>query len=181
MFPHPIGDGVFLELVEPRHAEEVFRAVDRDREYLRRWLAWVDATHGPADTLAWIRASAERTARNDGYTSVIRVDGRIAGSIGEDRVDWRKRATVLGYWLGEEFQGRGIMTAAVRAYLGHAFATRGLNRVEIRCATDNVRSCAIPERLGFTREGVLREAEWLHGRPVDHAVYGLLAREWGAR
>jgi ribosomal-protein-serine acetyltransferase len=53
--------------------------------------------------------------------------------------------------------------------------------VEIGCAPGNRKSCAIPERLGFTREGVLRQREWLYDHFVDHVVYGILAEEWRAR
>ena len=53
-----------------------------------------------------------------------------------------------------------------------------LNRVEIRCATGNKRSRAIPERPGFTQEETVRQAEWLYDRFVDHTVYGMLASEW---
>ena len=53
-----------------------------------------------------------------------------------------------------------------------------MNRVEIHCAAENTRSCAIPKRLGFTQEGILRDAQWLYDRYVDMVVYGLLAREW---
>ncbi len=70
------------------------------------------------------------------------------------------------------------MTRACRALVGHAFTELNLNRVEIRCASDNARSCAIPERLSFRREGLLREAEWLYDRFVDHVVYGLIRSEW---
>jgi ribosomal-protein-serine acetyltransferase len=66
----------------------------------------------------------------------------------------------------------------VRALVDHAFAGWGLNRVEIRAALENARSRAIPERLGFKKEGVLREAERLGERFVDHALYAVLASEW---
>jgi ribosomal-protein-serine acetyltransferase len=69
------------------------------------------------------------------------------------------------------------MTAACRAVVRHAFAEMHLQRVVIRCAVENRRSRAIPERLGFKLEGVEREAEWLYDHFVDLAVYSLLERE----
>ena len=53
-----------------------------------------------------------------------------------------------------------------------------MNRVEIRCATENVRSRAVPERLGFKLEGILRQSIWRHKRYYDLAMYGILAEEW---
>ena len=60
----------------------------------------------------------------------------------------------------------------------HAFHEMGLNRIEIRCAADNYRSSAIPERLGFNKEGVLRQSEFRDGRLHDFNIFGLLAAEW---
>src|SRR3712207_6857835 len=51
------------------------------------------------------------------------------------------------------------------------------NRVSIACATENKKSCAIPERLGFRREGVQRQAEWLYDHFVDHVIYAALRSE----
>lgn len=70
------------------------------------------------------------------------------------------------------------MTRACQAMITYAFHTMKLNKVEIRCATENVRSRAIPERLGFKEEGLIRQAEWLYDHYVDLVVYGLLASEW---
>jgi ribosomal-protein-serine acetyltransferase len=70
------------------------------------------------------------------------------------------------------------MTRSVSAVLDLAFGRYGMHRVEIRAAPGNVRSRAIPERLGFTEEGLCREVEWLYDHFVDHVVYGMLAREW---
>jgi len=70
------------------------------------------------------------------------------------------------------------MTKACIAMIHHIFNDLHLNRVEIRCAVLNSKSRAIPERLGFSQEGTIREAEWLYDHFVDHIVYSLLAREW---
>jgi ribosomal-protein-serine acetyltransferase len=84
----------------------------------------------------------------------------------------------VGYWLSEELQGRGLVTAACRAMVDHAFEELELNRVSIACATENIKSCAIPERLGFRQEGVVRQAEWLYDHFVDHVLYATLVGEW---
>ena len=72
------------------------------------------------------------------------------------------------------------MTSASRALVDQAFNQAKLNRVEIRCAIGNERSRAIPSRLCFREEGLLRDAEWLYDHFVDHIVYAMLARDWAA-
>jgi ribosomal-protein-serine acetyltransferase len=87
----------------------------------------------------------------------------------------------LSFWLDAAHQGQGIMTACCGAMLEHAFDTWKLNRITIECATQNSRSRAIPERLGFKLEGIAREIEWLHDHFVDHAIYGCLRSEYTGR
>ncbi len=70
------------------------------------------------------------------------------------------------------------MTKACSALSSYAFDELELNRVEIRCATENKRSRAIPEKLRFTQEGIVRKAEWLYDHYVDLVVYGMLAEQW---
>jgi ribosomal-protein-serine acetyltransferase len=71
------------------------------------------------------------------------------------------------------------VTKACRVLLDYAFNDLKLNRVDIYCAAENAKSRAVAERLGFTHEGTLREAQWVRERFVDLAVYGILASEWG--
>ena len=71
MFSKPLRDGFELRLVEERHAEEMFAVVDRERQHLRAWLPWVDATRSPDDSLAFIRASLEQFANNKGFAAGI--------------------------------------------------------------------------------------------------------------
>jgi ribosomal-protein-serine acetyltransferase len=177
MLPHLLTPGVTLEMAAPHHAEPLYRAVDANRAHLRHWMPWVDTTRGPADTLAFIRSTREQWVQDGSFQTVIVVDGEVAGMIGMHQVDRRNRATSLGYWIAEHLQGRGIVTAACRAYVAHALGPMGLHRVEIRCAPENQRSRAIPERLGFREEGRLREAEWLNDRFVDHIVYARLSTD----
>ena len=178
MLNHRLSDALCLELLEPRHTEELFRVVDENRAHLRAWLPWVDGTRTPEDTRAYIRATQQQFGANSGFQTALVVDGEIAGMVGHLGIAWPDRAAALGYWMAEKHQGRGHMTAACRAYVDHAFGELRLHRVEIRAATENLRSRAVAERLGFTLEGVLREVDWLYDRFVDHAVYGLLARDW---
>jgi ribosomal-protein-serine acetyltransferase len=70
------------------------------------------------------------------------------------------------------------VTEAVRALFDHAVRALKLNRIEIRAGVDNTRSRAIPARLGFKQEGILRQAERVGDRFVDHLVYAMLAEDW---
>ena len=178
MFRWSLGDDLELRLLEDRHAEELFALTDANRAHLREWLPWIDFTVTPADTLNFIKSGLQQFADNNGFQAGIWFNGALAGVIGYHYISWTNRKTELGYWLGAAFQGQGLMTRSCRALVNHAFDELGLNRVEIRCAPDNTRSRAIPERLGFTQEGVVRHAERRHDRFGDLVIYGVLANEW---
>ena len=108
----------------------------------------MDTNRTLEDRKNFIRDALKQFAQNKGFVAGIWHKGRLAGVIGYDSIDWENRTTEVGYWLGEEHQGKGLVSAACRALVDHAFFELGLNRVVISCATENKRSCAIPERLG---------------------------------
>jgi len=178
MFRAALGANLYLRILEERHSPAVFALVDRERATLREWLPWVDVTKSEDDTLAFIRRSLEQFSTNGGFAAGIWEQERFAGTIGLHKIDWLNRHGEIGYWLGREFQGRGIATQACLAVTRHALAEMQLNRLEIRCATANQRSKAIPRRLGYTYEGVARKASQLHGEYVDLEVYSMLRAEF---
>lgn len=178
MFSAILRPGIELRLLEERHAPALFARVEREREYLRQWMPWVDVTRTEEDILAFIRRMMSTFSSNEGFSAGIWVDGSVGGVITLHKVDWLNRKGEIGYWLGREFQGRGVMTDAARAVTGHALVELQLNRVEIQCAANNVKSSAIPKRLRFTREGVLREAHYLNGRQEDLEMYSMLRGEY---
>jgi len=85
---------------------------------------------------------------------------------------------MIGYWLAQNHEGRGIITDCTRAMVNYGFNTLKLNRIYIHCASENIRSRAIPERLGFIQEGVLQDAECVNGVYHDLIVYGMVKRKW---
>lgn len=179
-FSIPIDADVELRLLEEEDVEELYQLIDRNREHLRRWLPWVDHETSVESSRSFVQRSLQHYMDNEGFNMGIRYQGRLAGVIGYHTVNWPNRHVEIGYWLGAEFEGQGVMTRACRALIDFAFDKLLLNRVVILCATGNVRSRAIPERLGFTQEGVSREGEWLYDHFVDLVVYSVLAREWHA-
>jgi len=176
-----VDDEVELRILTEAHAKALFALTDRNRDYLRRWLPWVDGTRSMRDTATFIRGGRERLRRNDGFPAGIWYHGELVGVIGYHYWNWSLRKTEIGYWLAEPFQGKGIMTRACRALVDYAFTGLGLDRMEIRVAAGNARSRGIAERLGFTQEGILRQAEYSSEGPQDQIVYGLLREEWESR
>lgn len=162
-----------LRELEAAHAEPLFAVVDANRTHLRQWLPWLDDTTEVSHVEAFIRRSQDNVLRG------IWHEGQIAGVIDLHGIDWQQGSARIGYWLAASVEGKGLMTQACRAMVDLAFE-RGLHRVEIRCAEGNFRSRAIPVRLGFMQEGLLREAEWLYDHHVDHVVYVMLAQDWQA-
>ncbi len=179
MLPFQLPTGQQLRLLEESDAGELYASIDANRRHLARWLPWA-AGQTLQDTVAFIERTRAQVANNDGFQTTIVDDGGIIGMVGFVGFSWQHRSTTVGYWLAEAAQGRGVMTHAVRALTHHAFATWQLNRVEVHAGVENARSRAIPERLGFSQEGILREAELVDDRYIDQAVYAMLAREWPA-
>ncbi len=169
----PLSETTHLRLLEEADAGELHALIEANRDYLARWLPWA-AGQTAADTAAFLRRARMQVERNDGFQAAIVEGGSIAGVAGYHGVDWAHRSTSLGYWLAEDSQGRGTMTAAVRALTDHALTEWGLVRVEIRAALGNRRSRAIPERLGYRQEGTLRRAERVAGHYLDLAVYAMV-------
>jgi ribosomal-protein-serine acetyltransferase len=171
-----------LKQLELADAEEMFRLTEENRSYLRQWLPWLDAVKRVDDTERFITMTMEQDAQGQGKHYGIWYKGKLAGTLGVHRIDWNNRKTEIGYWLAAGFQGKGLMTEAVAAYIDRfIFGEWNLNKVTIAAATGNLKSRAIPERLGFRLEGIIRSNEWLYDHFVDHAVYGLLASEWNLR
>lgn len=178
MFTYKIDEEIQLKKLERSDAEAIFCLTDQSRTYLREWLPWVDATKTVQDTIDFINGTIRGYADKRSLTTAIIYQGAIVGIAGFNLIDWANKTAHIGYWLGEHYQGKRIMSRVVHGLTTHAFDDLGMNRVEIRAAIRNQKSRSVPERLGFTFEGRVRQAEKLADYFVDHAIYSMLAEEW---
>jgi ribosomal-protein-serine acetyltransferase len=178
MFTLKIDQDIELQLFQLHDSQKLYRLVDENRTYLREWLPWVDGMTSSFQYHGIIPLWLKQFAENNGFNAGIVYKGELAGSLGLHQIDWHNRQTSIGYYLGQKFQRHGIMTRAVQGVLNYVFYDLGLNRVEIRCGEKNIKSRAIPERLGFKTEGVIRDGEQLYGRYHNLVIYGMVSRDW---
>ncbi|HET8939817.1 MAG TPA: GNAT family protein [Polyangiales bacterium] len=173
-----VDERTLLRPIAESDPQPLYEAVDRNRAHLRRYLPWLDSTRSPKDIEAFRVRSLAQEREGLGMARVIEHAAAISGVVSFNHIDLFNRRAELGYWIDRTLEGRGICRQACTQLIRHAFEELDLNRISIAAAVENRRSRALAERLGFTFEGVRREAEWLYDRFVDHATYGLLRREW---
>jgi ribosomal-protein-serine acetyltransferase len=181
MFSRRVSPDIEFRLFEITDAEAIFEVVQHNRAYLRQWLPWVDFTSSPEDLRRFIGRVREQFAGGRGPQCGLWIEGSFAGSLGCHPIDWPNRNCSIGYWIEERYQGKGIMTRCCASMLDYLFDELGLHRVTIQCGVANQRSCAIPQRLGFTRDGITREGEWVNDRWLDLVCWGMLEQDWRAR
>jgi ribosomal-protein-serine acetyltransferase len=175
-----VGEDLELKQFQPQDAQALFAAVERNRQHLRQYLPWVDATRSVDDIARFISRVTTQLDEGFGPNFGIWRNGQFAGAIGCHPFDPPNRFCSLGYWIAADHQGAGVITRCCRHLLDFLFEEANLHRVEIRCAIGNTRSCAIPRRLGFRREGVLQEAEWVNDRWLDLEVWSMPEQDWRA-
>lgn len=107
-------------------------------------------------------------------------NGTLCGAIRLNHIEEENHKASIAYYIGENHQGKGLVTASVRAVLGYCFSHMGMNRIELKCASTNMGSQQVAKRLGFTWEGLLHQAEFINGAYGDLFVYGLLREDFSA-
>lgn len=180
MFRLPVADGIELALLEPRHVDLLAGLIDRERGHLSEFLPWA-AGQTKDDTRRFVERSLQKFAAGDGFEAGVLVGGELGGMLGLHYLDRAVGSTELGYWLARGLRGQGVMTRAIGGLLPLLYEGYGLNRVEIRCHPDNLKSRRVAERLGFRYEGTLRAVHaGAAGHPTDAMVFGMLRAEWRA-
>jgi ribosomal-protein-serine acetyltransferase len=173
-----VNKEIILWQIHSADAAEIFEVIDKQRDYLNKWLPFVEGTRKLEDTVSFVESIMNLPDEKCEYVFIIRHEGNFAGLIGLKGSDIVNRKTEIGYWLSRYYQGKGIMTVSVRALCLYAYNEIGFNRIQIKCAVGNIQSKKIPQRLGFHFEGIEREGEILSGGIfTDIEVYSMLRSE----
>lgn len=163
-----------LRLSTPADAAEIFAVVERNREHLAQWLAWLPHTESANDIATYLATAQEEIARGTNVPCTIRHAQRVVGAISLHNIDRMHRCAEIGYWLAQDATGKGLATKAARALITYAGASLDSHRVELMAAVANLPSRRVAERLGMIEEATLRERLYLNGRFHDAVVYALL-------
>jgi ribosomal-protein-serine acetyltransferase len=160
-----------------QHASALSALVQQNIPHLKPYLPKVTGLSNIALARTHLQDVMDASRLGELYEWHIFCRNDICGAVRLHQVEPDNRKASIAYYLGAQYQGAGLATTAVRAVIAHSFDRLALNRIELRCAADNLASQKIAKRLGFTWEGMLRQAEQLDGKFVDHFVYGLLRED----
>ncbi|MTI66120.1 MAG: GNAT family N-acetyltransferase [Firmicutes bacterium] len=172
-----VDKNIKLRLLDFNDSDKLYFIINQNRNHLKRYLSWVKNIKKKDDVLNFIEESREQFASDKGFHLCIWYKNKLVGIIGHD-IDDEKNSSEIGYWLIENYQGKGIITKSCEVLIDYLFSEFDLNKIEINCALDNKKSIAIPEKLGFKKEGIIRDNQFLNGKYIDHVVYGKLKKEW---
>jgi ribosomal-protein-serine acetyltransferase len=173
-----VDPSISLELLDDIHALPILNLIEASRNYLREWLPWVDNMQTIGDFKNYIAKSKKQHNEGSDFGYLIIFNKTAVGRIGIHNIDHQNKIASIGYWLDENYTGKGIITKSCKAIINYAYNTLDLNRIEIKCATGNNKSRSIPEKLGFTKEGILREGELINNTFIDLYIFSMLKNEW---
>lgn len=167
----PVEEGDLVDLMEVNGDDEVTRFLP--------YPTW----RVPEDGARWLQKARALEETGTGRQLVVerREDHKVIGTVLLFKFDERSRRLEVGYVMGRSSWRQGLGTEALQAVCEHAFGPLSIRRIEAEVNPLNVGSNRLLERLGFVREGLLRQRWVDEGAPYDTYIYGCLADEWFSR
>ncbi|WP_137624719.1 GNAT family N-acetyltransferase [Lactiplantibacillus pingfangensis] len=181
MFINIIDKHISLKPTEVADAEPLFDLVDANRQHLKPWMPWVDATATVADERHFIETMLTKQAKAEVFIATIVVDGEVAGMIDVHNISAVNHHGEIGYWLGQTVVGKGVMTKALERIEEIAFTELDLHKLNLAADVANDRSRAVAERRQYHLDATLPENILINGQYKDEAIYSITVDEWSKR
>ncbi|MFP3913993.1 MAG: GNAT family N-acetyltransferase [Actinomycetota bacterium] len=174
-------DRLILRRFHRRDIGALEEAVRSSLADLNEWLPWAHMDYTRDDAVAFVRDSVQAWREEKAFDYSIRFQeepDRHLGNISIWQTSRTGRIGEIGYWIRTDLTGRGYATEATRALMRVGFENLGLHKITLRIAVGNRGSERVAEKLGFTREGLLREELLIRGNWMDHTLYSMLEGEF---
>ncbi len=166
-----VDETITLRRFSHEYNQQRYDAIITSRKQLLPWLSWAHFYQTFDEMPKFIDGQIEAFDKGAvlGYDIIHK--GEFVGAIDLHNLSAENRSCEIGYWLGKEFTGKGIMTRCAAKLTEYAFNEIDMHRVVIRAADKNTASWSVAERLDFVYEGTLRDAELLDGVFYGTKVY----------
>ena len=173
------GEVVLLRPYCPEDAEPIYHAVKESVHELSPWMPWYHSGYSLKDVKQWAETRPTAWENGENYDFVILDKWDLAhlGGCGLNNIDRQNRFANLGYWVRTSKTGRGIATDAALLVVRFGFERLNLNRIEIVAAEHNKPSQRVAERLGATRECLLRKRLVVRDNTYDAVMFSLVRED----
>lgn len=168
-----VDNEITLKQISQEFTNDLFDlAQDNINEKLCYWCPGIKKTYLTKESTVAHIIDANEKFRDDGTPDfLIFCNKKLAGIISLSPLDTDKTKSEIGYWLGSEFEGKGLISRSFPQVLEYAKNTLHLSAVELSTAITNIRSQRLPQKFGFKREQIVSNAEILEDGPVDHILW----------
>lgn len=169
-----VRENVKVKLVSPDDAASLYDQIEKTRPQLAKFMPWGDAMHSVEDEKDFLEYCQGRMKDKKLWITSILVDGKPVGMIDLHNIDLDNSHAEVGYWLGGEYQGNGVMTDCLKRVLAIGFEEMKLHKIKLLAEKVNEASNAVAQKAGFVLEGRLKDEIYSDGKFHDANLYGLV-------
>ncbi|MFH4966425.1 GNAT family protein [Gaetbulibacter sp. M235] len=173
-----VDENIKLELTSEKYATSLYNVIDNNREHLSEFLPWIENMQCVEDFRNYLQNCEHLYKENKEVSFIILLNENPVGRIGLHHLNLQNKIGSIGYWIDKNSEGQGIITKSCIELINYGFQKINLNRIEIKASVRNIKSQAIPIKLKFKKEGVLRQAEFVNNEFIDLFIYSMLKNEW---
>lgn len=166
-----VSDAITLYAANECFVSGLYQLVLKNRDWLQQSLDWPQHVSSEADSRQNMLSNVMLHQRGYAKMFLIFHEDEMAGVLSFNAIEPQNKAGYIGYWLDEQQQGKGILSACLQAFIGYYAAKGEVRRFVIKCRTANAASNRVARRNGFTLEGCLKQAEFLNGEFYDQNIY----------
>ena len=169
-----VRKNIRLRLVDPDDATSLYDQIEKTRSQLAQYMPWGDKTRSVEDERNFLIYCQKQIAAKKLWNASIWIDGKPVGMIDLHNIDLDNRHAEVGYWLGGEYQGNGVMTDCLKKLLEVGFEELKLHKIKLLAEEVNEASNAVAKKAGFKLEGHLQDEIFSNNKFHDACLYGLV-------